>query len=670
MAVTEYENAEPADAGRSTFERRTFVHRNFTRAILSAGAAASVLLAASMPASSYYFYAPGTPVYAPDYPVNRRLLSKPRKPREAKQPAVPATAVKGPLIIAISIASQRLTVFDDGVPIAHAPVSTGMAGHPTPMGVFSVIQKERFHRSNIYSGAPMPFMQRITWSGVAMHAGVLPGYPASHGCIRMPQEFAVKLYGMTKVGARVVITRNDVTPFEFEHARLAVLKKGDAISRTGALRSTIDEGGRALRLADASPAAGSSVIDAGKGDEPPATPAAADARADASAATAAHNVAADPAANPAPADPVAAETMRSAPTTVPATTVAVPAQVPAPADQAATSVAAPARPEAGNPPAATASAVVPADAEAKPEPSANSEPARSGTAAASGETATPAGTPANGETTATIKPAPLPALPPAREQAAAPAPATTPDAVAAPNAAPAQAEVPAPDSTSASTSAPAPATTPEELSTMAALPIEEVFVPPSRPARSLRSGPVSVFISRKEGKLFIRKGFEPLFSTRVTIARPEEPIGTHVFTASEVKPDGVSLRWMAMSLTSEAARPVDAGAVGRGKSGRTERTGHANMTSHDTAAPAAAPAAAAALDRIDLSPELTEQISALMSVGASLIISDQGLGYETGLETDFIVVTPVERARPSSPRGARVVAPARKSRNGAITLWQ
>ena len=78
-----------------------------------------------------------------------------------------------------------------------------MPGHATPMGVFSVIEKQKLHHSNIYSGAPMPFMQRITWSGVAIHAGVLPGYPASHGCIRMPMAFAVKMYGWTKMGARV-----------------------------------------------------------------------------------------------------------------------------------------------------------------------------------------------------------------------------------------------------------------------------------------------------------------------------------------------------------------------------------------------------------------------------------------------------------------------------------
>ena len=91
-------------------------------------------------------------------------------------------------------------------------------------GVFSVIGKERWHHSNIYSGAPMPFMQRITWSGVAMHAGVVPGYPASHGCIRLPPSFAPQLFGMTKMGARVLVAPRDVEPVEFSHSFLPLPK--------------------------------------------------------------------------------------------------------------------------------------------------------------------------------------------------------------------------------------------------------------------------------------------------------------------------------------------------------------------------------------------------------------------------------------------------------------
>jgi lipoprotein-anchoring transpeptidase ErfK/SrfK len=131
---------------------------------------------------------------------------------------------QGPLIIAISIAQQKMRIYDANGFFAETPVSTGMPGHPTPMGVFSVIQKQKLHHSNIYSGAPMPYMQRITWSGVAMHAGVLPGHPASHGCIRMPMTFAVKMWNWTRMGARVVITPGEITPASFSHPALATVK--------------------------------------------------------------------------------------------------------------------------------------------------------------------------------------------------------------------------------------------------------------------------------------------------------------------------------------------------------------------------------------------------------------------------------------------------------------
>lgn len=131
---------------------------------------------------------------------------------------------QGPLVIVVSINRQKVTIYDSNGVFAESPVSTGMKGHSTPMGVFSVIQKHKFHHSNIYSGAPMPYMQRITWSGVAMHAGVLPGYPASHGCIRMPMAFAVKMWNWTKMGARVIVSPGQMTPQSFSHPMLASLR--------------------------------------------------------------------------------------------------------------------------------------------------------------------------------------------------------------------------------------------------------------------------------------------------------------------------------------------------------------------------------------------------------------------------------------------------------------
>jgi len=134
------------------------------------------------------------------------------------------TKPQGPLVIVVSIDRQKVTVYDTNGVFAESPVSTGMKGHSTPMGVFSVIQKHKFHHSNIYSGAPMPYMQRITWSGIAMHAGVLPGYPASHGCIRMPMAFAVKMWNWTKMGARVIVSPGQMTPHDFQHPLLASVR--------------------------------------------------------------------------------------------------------------------------------------------------------------------------------------------------------------------------------------------------------------------------------------------------------------------------------------------------------------------------------------------------------------------------------------------------------------
>ena len=124
----------------------------------------------------------------------------------------------------LSLSNQHISIYGNGGLVTRSKVSTGMAGHRTPTGIFSIIGRERWHRSNIYSGAPMPFMQRITWSGVALHLGVVPGYPASHGCIRLPSGFAQQLWGMTKIGERVVISPQEVTPVEMANPLLPVPK--------------------------------------------------------------------------------------------------------------------------------------------------------------------------------------------------------------------------------------------------------------------------------------------------------------------------------------------------------------------------------------------------------------------------------------------------------------
>ncbi len=124
----------------------------------------------------------------------------------------PDIAPQGPVTVIVSLATQRAYAYRNGAPIGVSTVSTGAPGHETPTGVFVILQKAVKHRSNKYSNAPMPFMQRLTWDGIAMHAGKLPGYPASHGCIRLPPAFAKLLFGITKLGLTVVITDNPLAP--------------------------------------------------------------------------------------------------------------------------------------------------------------------------------------------------------------------------------------------------------------------------------------------------------------------------------------------------------------------------------------------------------------------------------------------------------------------------
>ncbi len=118
----------------------------------------------------------------------------------------PKASSPGSLLLTIDLTAQRVMVYRDGALVAASAISTGSLGRETPTGVFTILEKKEFHRSTTYDNAPMPFMQRLTTKGIAIHAGDLPGYPASHGCIRLPNEFAKKLYGITSVGTQVMIT--------------------------------------------------------------------------------------------------------------------------------------------------------------------------------------------------------------------------------------------------------------------------------------------------------------------------------------------------------------------------------------------------------------------------------------------------------------------------------
>jgi hypothetical protein len=435
--------------------------------------------------------------------------------------AVLPPPVKGPLLIAVSIANQRLTLYDDGVPIAHSPVSTGTASHPTPTGVFSVIGKARFHRSNLYSSAPMPFMQRITWSGVALHAGQLPGYPASHGCIRLPYEFAIRLFNTTKMGARVIISHQELTPTEIAHARLFVPK--------------------------AKPAPAAAVV-------------------------AASLVAAKPESV---APPAAVTPKPDIPKAEAAADKPVQASTPTDAPQ---SIAADAR-------EAAAAAIAKADATSKAEP----------------------------------EPVLLNVEPPKAE-----APKVEADKPEAAKPELAKAE-------------PAKVETSPTLKIAELRPAVSSDAPRIVPERQLRQGPVSVFVSRKEKRLYVRKGFEPVFEMPVEIADADRPLGTHVFTAMALGEEGAPARWSVVTMPPERAKSKHVEPVPERRGRRAERARIAEVAVAEAPQPVAS--AAEALNRITMPQAAVDRISELMSVGASLVISDQGLGPETGLETDFVVLT-------------------------------
>jgi hypothetical protein len=335
----------------------------------------------------------------------------------------PQETPKGPLQIIISIADQRVSLYDNGSLIARSSVSTGVPRHPTPLGVFSVMGKERWHRSNLYSGAPMPYMQRITQSGIALHAGVLPGYPASHGCIRLTNDFAIRLWHLTKRGARVIIARQDLVPVEITNPHLFVSKPKTAFDSSENL------------------------------------------------------------------------------------------------------------------PIAVAS---------------------------------------NSNKTAATTQAPLSNVD-MQETAGSQAVGSAPSGLA-----------------------------PQKV------------------------GPISVFVSRKLSRLFVRQGFTPLFDAAVKIQNPEEPLGTHVFTVMEPLDEGSAIRWSLVSIPEQSMSP---------DSIKNRKAPKQQIVKTAPSATSLSDNANTAFDRIEIPQDAIQQISALLIPGSSLIISDYGISSETGPYTDFIVLT-------------------------------
>ncbi len=508
---------------------------------------------------------------------------------------------KGPLQIFISIDQQKLHLYSDGTHVADAPVATGVPGRPTPMGVFSVIEKDRYHHSNLYSNAPMPYMQRITWSGVAMHEGPGVGHRASHGCIRMPHDFAARLWVLTKLGVRVIITRPELRPTEFADPHLFGHKE-----KPSAPAAALPEPVKTAQTVDASTTtdAGDSLLRHGPADVPRAS---------------------DPTADP--------------------------ASVSAEASPASTAGNAPGLdnpPTVANVTPATDGAVAsetakrdPADAAAKPEAPTTAEVNESASAAAAqaAESAAPA-QPAN----AALAESTAPSTPVEPAAAASPAPTEPgkPDVAQRKSAPSTSAEPTAAEQPEAQT---APAPTADTAAPVIAA-LEDVPMPLPKPAHLTKAtfgGPIAIFISRKEGKIYVRQNFAPLFEAPITIEHRERPLGTHVFTAMDYLDDGTTFRWTVVSLPGEQANPTRNAKYEKNskKHGKGRRRGE--VATEAEARPIADPpppeTPQEALARIEIPQDVIDQISQLIVPGSSLVVSDQGLGPETGEGTDFIVIT-------------------------------
>jgi lipoprotein-anchoring transpeptidase ErfK/SrfK len=625
-------------------------------AILSAICALATISSAD--AALYYwqdsqpgFFRQMQPVQWPRRQKAHRATPK----KEAVPPKETAVNPQGPLIIAVSINNQQVKIYDANGFFAEAPVSTGMRGHPTPMGVFSVIQKQRLHHSNIYSGAPMPFMQRITWSGVAMHAGVLPGYPASHGCIRMPPAFAVRMYNWTKMGARVFVTPGEIpTPSRFSHPLLPALKVAPQPPATDLAPIESHSEGKADRGAP-SPADTKLELKStvGHKDKPePAEPSptprdqshAPDGResqAVKSSVTTSNALAAN-------ASPLR-ENIAVTPETIKhegANALATSTKVADAAGNVATGesvIAGRAQMAEAAPQHETGSH------EAKPAQAKLDQPIAA--AKADGEDAR-AERPANvavkvGDAPAATRVEPAKAETSKAEDAmkvaetpgvqARPEPtAEAPKVEAAPVIADARAEPAksalvktvqaADDRVKIAGDADAkPTDTKKDQTRLTAV--------TTKPEPPKRTGQIAVFISRKDAKLYVRQNFSPLFDVAVTIAPSDRQLGTHVFTAEVDKTDPNVLHWSVVSL------PMSARAI-RAEEGErvSSRRRKGAPPPVEAQSPPLPDSPTEALDRITVPQDVIARISEALTTGGSIIVSDQGINQgETGEGTDFIV---------------------------------
>ena len=466
-----------------------------------------------------------------------------------------------PLLAVVSLNDQRVTIYDAEGKVLRAPVSTGQTGYETPAGIYSIIEKNREHYSNLYDDASMPFMQRITWSGIALHAGVLPGRPASHGCIRLPYRFAEQLFDLTKMGMRVVVVRDDMSPVDIAHP---------ALFKPGPVRPEV-----ALRLRRRS--------------RPPTPWSAARCGSACRRRT--------PARRRAPR-----HGGRSPP---------------------------PRWPRRGRGQGGGRGAGEPP-----------SEPGRTRRAHEDLRMAEGARQRAEAQlrdAERMLEAARSPEATQKAEEIKAKAAERLTEAQAKLDAVKAEAQ-PKIDAAEAARAAANAA----EAARAAAE--KEVKLAEAKMA------PVSVFISRKTQRLYVRQAFQPIFDTEVTIRDPDTPIGTTIYTALSYANDGDDVRWSALAMYANGAGPDAASAPSSRRGGERKAEGAATD----------AAAAKAALERITIPQEAIDRINEVVSPGSSLIVSDEPMSAkETGKGTDFIVLMSGE------PQGGIKSRPRRSPYDGS-----
>ncbi|HEX2841438.1 L,D-transpeptidase family protein [Hyphomicrobium sp.] len=523
------------------------------------------------------------------------------KGKKSKSAETTERASSGPLVISVSLNRQRLTVFDANGPIAESPISSGRVGYSTPAGVYTVLEKRRMHHSNLYSGAPMPNMQRITWSGIALHAGVLPGYPASHGCIRLPQGFSKKLFGMTKNGTRVIVTRDSVVPVPIAHDRLFVAFPPEADLVTG----SVD--GKETQVADASMGtAGSSST-------------AVSAALGLTTVAAAESVG-QPLATPqlsyrerrrVEAEKLNLEIRTAGYEKVEKSILLTQAQKAAAiAREPYMSARSDDERLAGD--LAELEQVLSmaehelADLKSPPAEPTGKRKGKKDAKKPMDESKRIAKIVALEAKVARL-PSEIEATRAAWEQAHT--------AVQAVEAVALEAE----DKRRAAMTALA-----EVQSRLSqALAKEQA----AKKLEAKRNLPVSVFISRAKQRLYIRQGYDDILDVAVTFDRPDEPVGTHVFTALAFTEQKTAMRWSVASVPYDPSR----------SSKKKDKSGKAKSGEPVVQVSRAVQTPQAALDRITVPQEVRDQIADVMKPGSSVVISDLSIGNETGEYTDFIV---------------------------------